>query len=50
MERKVAFLKSNMENIETMNSSAKSVIWWIVGCSAWGIISMILSVWWFSTI
>lgn len=46
MECKVAFIKANMEDEEN-SSKAKSVIWWIVSTTAWGIVSMILIGWWF---
>lgn len=45
MESKLAFIKRNMESEK---SSTKSIVWWIVGTTAWGIVSMILFVWWFS--
>ena len=46
MESKVAFIKANIEDEEN-SSKAKSVIWWIWSTTAWGIVSMILTVWWF---
>ena len=46
MESKVAFIKVNMEDEEN-SSKAKSVIWWIYGTVAWGIVSMFLAVWCF---
>lgn len=46
MESKLAFIRVNMESEETTRK-AKSIIWWIVGTTAWGIVSMFLVVWWF---
>ncbi|WP_045520128.1 hypothetical protein [Neobacillus niacini] len=45
MESKLAFIKRNMES---KKSSTKSIVWWIVGTTAWGIVSMNLIVWCFS--
>lgn len=47
MESKVAFIKVNPEDEEN-TTKANSVIWWIVSATAWGIVSMILVVWWFN--
>lgn len=47
MERKVAFIKANSEDEEN-TTKANSVIWWIVSATAWGLVSMILVVWWFN--
>lgn len=41
MESKVAFIQSHTESEENF-SKAKSVIWWIWGTAAWGIVSMYL--------
>ncbi len=46
MESKLAFITANMENEEN-STKATSIICWIVGTTAWGIVSMILIVWWF---
>ncbi|MFD2043055.1 hypothetical protein ACFSTA_01895 [Ornithinibacillus salinisoli] len=46
MESKLAFIKANMEDEES-STKAKSIIWWIVSTTAWGIMSMILIVWCF---
>ena len=46
MESKLAFITANMEGEES-SKKAKSIIWWIVSTTAWGIVSMILIVWWF---
>ena len=46
MESKVAFINANIED-EGNPKKAKSVIWWIVSTTAWGIGSMILVAWWF---
>ena len=43
IEYKVAFIKANMEDEEN-SSKSKSVIWWIVSSTAWGIVSMFLVV------
>ena len=46
MESKLAFITVNMEDEES-SKKAKSIIWWIVSATAWGIVSIILIVWWF---
>jgi len=46
MESKVSFIKANMELEENL-LKAKSVIWWIWGTVALGIVSMFLVVWCF---
>ncbi|MFI8715962.1 hypothetical protein QIH01_14645 [Brevibacillus brevis] len=46
MESKLAFIKANMESEESSRKT-KSIVWWIVSAVAWGIVSMILIVWWF---
>ncbi len=46
MESKLAYIIANMENEEN-STKAKSIIWWIVSTTAWGIVSMFLVVWWF---
>ena len=46
MESKLAFITTNMKDEES-STKAKSIIWWIVSTTAWGIVSMILIVWWF---
>ena len=43
MENKVVFIKTNPED-EGNLSKAKSVIWWIWGATAWGIVSIFLVV------
>ncbi|WP_449536342.1 hypothetical protein [Ferdinandcohnia sp. Marseille-Q9671] len=48
METKLVFIKANLEDKES-STKAKSIIWRIVSCTAWGIVSMILIVWWFHT-
>ncbi|MFC5602796.1 hypothetical protein [Sporosarcina koreensis] len=44
MESKLAFITANTEDEES-STKAKSIIWWIVSATAWGIVSMILIVW-----
>ena len=46
MESKLAFIKANMEDEES-TTKAKSIIWWIWGTAAWGIVSMFLVLCWF---
>jgi Na+/proline symporter len=46
MESKLAFITANMEDVENP-SKAKSIVWWIVSATAWGIVSMFLIVWCF---
>nr|WP_222618986.1 hypothetical protein [Ornithinibacillus hominis] len=47
MESKVVFIKANMEDKEN-STKAKSVIWWIVSVTAWGLVSMLLADSWFN--
>ncbi|WP_405103766.1 hypothetical protein [Oceanobacillus sp. FSL H7-0719] len=47
MESKLAFIKANMEDEES-TTKAKSIIWWIWGTAAWGIVSMFLVLCWFA--
>ena len=47
MESKVAFIKANTED-EGNSLKAKSVILWVWGATAWGIVSMYLVVWCFN--
>jgi RsiW-degrading membrane proteinase PrsW (M82 family) len=44
MERKVALIKENEESMESKQISNKPVIWWIVGATVWGLVSMFLVV------
>jgi RsiW-degrading membrane proteinase PrsW (M82 family) len=44
MERKVALIKENEESMESKQISNKPVIWWIVGATVWGLVSMFLIV------
>ncbi|WP_404454902.1 hypothetical protein [Oceanobacillus kapialis] len=46
MERKLAFITANMDDEESP-TKAKTIIWWVMGTTAWGIVSMGLIVWWF---
>jgi Na+/proline symporter len=46
MESKLAFITANMEDEEN-SSKAKSIVWWIVSATAWGIVSMFLIIWCF---
>ncbi|WP_413378736.1 hypothetical protein [Alkalihalobacillus sp. 1P02AB] len=46
MESKLAFIIENM-NSEESSEKTKSIVWWIVSTVAWGIVSMILIIWWF---
>ena len=41
MERKVALI---IENEESKQISTKPVVWWIVGATVWGLVSMFLIV------
>ncbi|WP_042150170.1 hypothetical protein [Paucisalibacillus sp. EB02] len=45
MERKVALLKSNKESEKDLTTP---VVWWIMGTTIWGIVSIFLVVWWFN--
>ncbi len=44
MERKVALIIENEESMEKKQISNKPVIWWIVGATAWGLVSIFLVV------
>lgn len=44
MESKLAFINANMESEES-SIKTKSIVWWIVSTGAWGIVSIILTVW-----
>jgi RsiW-degrading membrane proteinase PrsW (M82 family) len=44
MERKVALIIENEESMESKQISNKPVIWWIVGATVWGLVSMFLIV------
>ncbi|NEU32106.1 hypothetical protein GN156_15225 [bacterium LRH843] len=44
MERKVALIIENKESMESEPISTKPVVWWIVGATVWGIVSMFLIV------
>jgi RsiW-degrading membrane proteinase PrsW (M82 family) len=44
MERKVALIIENEESMESKQISNKPVIWWIVGATVWGLVSMLLVV------
>ena len=44
MERKVALLIENKESMEGKQISTKPVVWWIVGATVWGLVSMFLIV------
>ncbi|WP_230980827.1 hypothetical protein [Rossellomorea arthrocnemi] len=46
MENKLAYIKANSE-AEESSTKAKSIIWWVVSATAWGIASMFLIVWCF---
>ena len=47
MESKLAFITVIMEDKESA-IKVKSIIWWIASTTAWGLVSMILIVWWFN--
>lgn len=46
MESKLAFITEYEQDGESP-TKAKSIILWIWGATAWGIVSMFLIVWWF---
>lgn len=43
MESKLASIKANGESQES-SAKARSIIWWIGGTTAWGVVSMFLIV------
>lgn len=46
MENKLVYITANSEDDESL-VKAKSIIWWIASATVWGIVSMILIVWYF---
>lgn len=48
MEERVALAIENMDGMEGNQQSIKPVVWWIVGVTVWGLVSMLLIVWFFS--
>lgn len=44
MEMKVALIIENNESIESKQISPKPVVWWILGATVWGLVSMFLIV------
>ena len=44
MERKVALIIENKESMESKQISTKPVVWWIVGATVWGIVTIFLIV------
>nr|WP_042351600.1 hypothetical protein [Bacillus massiliigorillae] len=42
------FIKRNMESKKS--ATTQSIVWWIIGNIAWGVVSIILIVWCFNTI
>jgi Na+/proline symporter len=46
IENKVAYITANSEEMES-SVKAKSIIWWITSATVWGIVSMVLIVWYF---
>ncbi|ALX47503.1 hypothetical protein [Lentibacillus amyloliquefaciens] len=43
VRRKIAFVKTDTESQE----GSKSVVWWIVGLTIWGVVGILLIVSWF---
>jgi len=48
MEERVALAIENGDSMESKQISTKPVVWWIVGVTVWGLVSMLLIVWSFS--
>lgn len=48
MEERVALAIENKDGMEGEQISTKPVVWWIVGATVWGLVSMLLIVWFFS--
>ena len=46
MENKLAYITANSED-DKSSVKAKSIIWWITSATVWGIVSMVLIVWYF---
>lgn len=49
MEAKVNLIVENEKSLQGNQISSKPIIWWIIGAIGWGIVSMGLMVWLFST-
>ena len=45
MEMNVTLIIENNESMESQQIAAKPVVWWIMGATVWGIVSMFLIVW-----
>ncbi|KQL55162.1 hypothetical protein AN964_17695 [Heyndrickxia shackletonii] len=43
----LAFITRNMKNKFHQSLATRSIVWRIVGTTIWGIVSIILIVWWF---
>lgn len=48
MEKRIALAIEHEQNLELKRRVTKPVIWWIVGATMWGIISMMFVVWTFT--
>lgn len=48
MEERVALAIGNKDGMEDKQASTIPVVWWIVGATVWGFVSMLLIVWTFS--
>lgn len=48
MESRLAALTTENMTDEESSLKAKSIIWWILSTTAWGIVSMTLIIWWFN--
>lgn len=48
MEERMALSIENKDGMAGEQTSAKPVVWWIVGATVWGLASMLLIVWSFS--
>lgn len=45
MEARVVLAIENKDSMGGKQTSTKPVIWWIVGATVWGLVSMFLVVW-----
>lgn len=48
MENRVALAIESGDSMEGKQISTKPVVWWIVGATVWGLVSILLVVWSFS--
>lgn len=45
MKERVTLAIENRDSVESKQISTKPVVWWIVGTTVWGLVSILLVVW-----